>query len=119
MSVSMFVTDGYAFTDTIPAVAGLHPALRFTYRPCTGPETRAFQATPEAKADEAAVKLIISHVENQTFTPIDVDAAGKEVVGEPVVLTAETLKKLHANLWHGIVNRILGYQGPSVGAGKN
>lgn len=115
MSVSMFVPqDGYSFTDVIPATPGLHPAVRFTYRPCTGPESRVFAAVPESRADAAACALIVGHVENATFTPVD---DGKD--GEPVVLTAETLKKLHSNIWNGIINRILGYTGPSAGAEKN
>jgi hypothetical protein len=121
MALSVFVQgDGFNFQDTVPETPGLHPAVKFAYRPCSGLERDAYLATPPVKAADAAYQLILDHVEGPTLTPIETDpATGAEVAGEPVALRREHLKKLQGNLWTGIINRILGLVGPSVTPAKN
>lgn len=99
MAVSAFLDDGYSEDGVIPEVKGLHPEVRFRFRPALlADKQRYWKGFADASPDEQAKRtatLIASHVEGWNLTE-----------GRPVV--AQVLKMRPAII-DGIVVRILGY----------
>jgi hypothetical protein len=107
--LSIFTQAGLTLTDVIPGTPGLHPGLEVTYRPLlNGPERRAFEETPAARRDAAEAALMLDRLDS--FRP----APGNRPEGEPLRMTEEQLGLLWPNLYFNLLNRILGYVGPSL-----
>ncbi len=89
-----YIDDGYTIEQTIPAMSGHHPAVKFSYRPATFREIRAIDKaiSEPATVDEAVnatCKFIADHVVAWDIT----DSAGK-----PVPITAASVDRLESVL---------------------
>lgn len=100
---SIFVDDGYWLPGEVAELPGLHPGLRFDYRPVTGPERRAYLAM----GSDAAAAFLLDRARQFLPTVRGVPQ------GQPLTLAVEQAKRLHANLYNGIADFVLGFSGPS------
>lgn len=61
----LFITDGFTQVRTVPAVPGLHPDLRFVYRPALDRERNAYrlkgQSADPAVLDAHQTDLIVKY----------------------------------------------------------
>lgn len=101
--LSIFVNDGYTLAGHVDAVAGLFPRVEFTYRPAA-PSLRFRYQGARGPDDQ---ERVASEIMAEQLIGI---AAGEDLTERR--LTAEQCRKLHADLFNGIWNYILGYQGP-------
>lgn len=95
---SAFVGDGYDLTGSVPRVAGVHPAVDITYRPCTVDERNRYlkTATEPEKRAAAGADLIVRHV------------SGWSLGGKP---TRDLALKLQPLLFDRVVDFLTGYAG--------
>ncbi|HEY1190382.1 MAG TPA: hypothetical protein VGE74_22300 [Gemmata sp.] len=63
---ALYIDDGYTLTHDLPAVPGLHPAVRIVYRPALDAERKKYDAKLALRDPEALEKhecdLIARHV---------------------------------------------------------
>lgn len=94
----LYIEDGYTATRTIPAVPGLYPELRITYRPALDKERNAHrlkgQSSDPAVLDGYNTDLIIKHI---------VSVNGEEMKEKPKVATLKPAIRGHC------VDLVLGY----------
>lgn len=108
MSGSAFINDSFTFAGRVDATPGLHPAVKFTYRSGGMPARIALEsATGTAKQLDTEAKILRDHL--KTFVVIHDD--GSE---EAFALTESQTVSLQPAIFRGILNRILGYIGPSL-----
>lgn len=99
--LSIFADDGYTLTGTIPAKAGLFPEVTITYRPAVpSVRTKYLSAKPDDMV-KAGADLIEANVESF------------DVGGQKVKVVAAQAVKLHADLYHAVLNYVLGYADPN------
>ncbi len=76
---SLFIEDGFTLTDSVPAVAGLHPAAELVYRPALAKERATYSAKMAAKdpdtLDKYENELIAKQCVTVNDTPIDKEKA--------------------------------------------
>jgi len=76
------IRDGYTEPGFIREVPGLHPELRFSYRPALGIETeewlRSFQFQPLTKHMDATAQFMADHLQSWSLTEADGQAADIE-----------------------------------------
>jgi hypothetical protein len=107
MPESIFVTDGQSFRGEVAAVAGVHPAVSFTYRPATSAVRFEYRNALPAESNAVACRIVSRQV--QTVN----------VGGEPFRLTPEQCGQLHAGLFNAIFDHVMGYAGPAADVEKN
>lgn len=98
---SCFIDDGYEQTDTIPAAAGLHGALTYTYRP--GLYEARLRFRNAASADER------TRVAHETIRGHLVSWDATDGRGAAVKVGMAAIAKLHPAIVDAMVDTILGY----------
>lgn len=108
MSGSIYIMDGFTCDGKVDGVPGLHPAVRFKYRPAAYKARAEMNAafTPEQRED-AVAKVIHSHL-------VDVIAGDDPATRERVVLKLDDVKRLHCGIAEVMVGHILGSYAPVV-----
>ncbi len=96
--------DGYNRTVGIREVAGLHPAVEWTYRPLAGPEaSNAYLAFLKAEnMDQAKVEFLAARIESWRF-PDSEDASPEFHKPAP-----EDLLRLNASAYSKLEQTIMG-----------
>ena len=102
MADDWFILDGYEKSASIPAVPGLHPALRVRYRPALFDERLDHLSARDVdgrEGTERIARMVVRHLESW-------DA---KVKGEVAPRTAEMVRKLQPALLERLLNLVLGY----------
>jgi hypothetical protein len=105
-SESIFVPadDGYTLTGRVECVLGLFPQVDFKYRPGLPSVRLQYTDAPSPAAKEkVGADIIERHVKEVR--------AGE---GDPVRLTAEQAKRLHPDIFQGMLYAVLGFTGPRL-----
>lgn len=105
MAASAFIDDDYNETGRIAAVEGLHPEVRFSYRPMTAQEWMRCLSECEGKT------LIESReVQAKWLTKKLISWDIRDRSGNPVPATVEKSLKLHAPVFHRLFNIVAGQE---------
>lgn len=99
------IPDGYTEEGYIAEVPGLHPALRFAYRPMLNLERDVLQ---NLAAKESPQRI------NQAFTDAAVSRlqswGATDQQGDPLAINAKNFSRLRPALFNRVYNIIAGYQ---------
>lgn len=97
-SDDLWIEDGYTATKTVPAVAGLYPELKITYRPALSRERHAHRIkvqTPDP--------VVIDNHETDLIVKFVVAVNGKEMKDKDRVARLKPAIRAH------LVDMVLGY----------
>ncbi|AWM38133.1 hypothetical protein GobsT_37740 [Gemmata obscuriglobus] len=99
MSDALYIDDGYTLTHDVPAVPGLHPAVRVVYRPALDAERKKYDAKLAARDPDAVERhecdLIARHV--------------SEINDEAPGAFRAKLPKMHPTVRAVVLNLVLGF----------
>jgi hypothetical protein len=102
-----YVNDGCTLTGTINEVANLHSALRMTYRPMTAEEyaqhNQDMVQLNEVQANQLLGAEFVAHVRSWDL---------KDVKGNPVPLSLDSVKKIVRPLFVRAWRIMAGMEGP-------
>jgi hypothetical protein len=98
MSDDLFIDDGYTATKTVPAISGLYPELKITYRPALSKERHAYRI----KSQSADALVVDSH-ETELIAKFVVAINGRETKDK------EKVARLKPAIRALMVDLVLGY----------
>ena len=105
MNEPFFINDGYTKETTIPAIAGMHPALWIQFRPALAEQRvilqRALLQDPEEQV-KAMAAIICRHL---------IDWSATADGGIKSQIKVDVVRRLHPTLLGKILDQILGYAG--------
>lgn len=105
MKETFIIEDGYTEDGYIAAVPGLHPALRFRFRPMLPEEREAIsdviRQKPIAQGNKLMCEALAARIKSWSAT---------NNKGEPLEITPSNVAKLRPKLQGSVYSIIAGYQ---------
>lgn len=99
MSDPLFIDDGFTRTHDVPAVPGLHPAVRVVFRPVLDRERKAYDLKLASRDADAIDRYERDLIERQV----------NEINGEPPAKWKDKLHRLHPTVRATLLNLVFSF----------